>query len=525
MLSGLDFETAEPGAPAAPNRADVACFVGFVGRRVGVPVPAAVRDQLRAAGWVDGPWALDPDRIDALLQVPVVLDGWNAFDRLFAWNARTVRAGEPGVCAGYLGAAVRSFFAHGGRRLVLVRAGDPWPYLDGEARTVARTARIEALVPSLGEAPRPFDATDPRTWRGIQHLYGLGEVSHVCLPDLADLFAADPPDVPVERASAPSPEVFVPCSVDEPATPVDRGLRFVSAPRLDAAGYGAWAGTVAATRTFLARHRRDALMVATLPLPQTEARDPSPGGVHAGTDWLAFLHGTGVLEGVGTTDAAAAASAFVHLAWPWLRTTSAEDLPEQIEPAGGLLAGLLAANALARGTFRSVAGTPLPRVIAPVPMPDLGLGPDSPTARLAERVCLIGPETDGVTLLSDVTSSPDRAWRPGGVSRLMSTVLRAARRVGEEQLFEANGPELWTRIRRAMEDLLDAFVRAGALEARGREPAYEVRCDQTTMTQNDLDNGRVRVHITVAPAAAVERITVSLELGAGGAASGLREVA
>jgi hypothetical protein len=525
MLSGLDFETAERAAAAAPNRADIACFVGFVGRRTGVAVPAPVLDQLRAAGWIDGPWALDAERIDALLQVPVVLDGWNAFDRLFAWNARTVRSGEAGRCASYLGAAVRSFFAHGGRRLVVVRVGDPWPYLDGEARAAARIARLGALVPSLAEAPRPFEATDPGTWSGIEHLYGLGEVSHVCLPDLADLFSADPPEVPVERTPTPPPEVFVTCSADEPATPVDRGLRFVSAPRLDAEGYGAWAGAVAATRTFLARYRRDALLVATIPLPQAEAQDPSPGGLHAGTDWLAFLHGTGVLENAGSTEAAAAASAFVQLAWPWLRTPDTEDLPERLEPAGGVLTGVLAANALVRGTFRSVAGTPLPRVIAPEPMPDLGLGPDSPTTRLAERVCVIGPEPDGVTLLSDVTSTPDAAWRAGGVSRLMSTVLRAARRVGEEQLFEANGPELWSRIRRAMEDLLNAFVRAGALEARGREPAYEVRCDRTTMTQNDLDNGRVRVDITVAPAAAVERITVSLELSTGAAESGLREVA
>jgi hypothetical protein len=190
-----------------------------------------------------------------------------------------------------------------------------------------------------------------------------------------------------------------------------------------------------------------------------------------------------------------------------------------------MLAGILAENALSRGTFRSVAGTRLPQVIAPEPMPDVGIGPDSPAARLARRVCLIGPEPEGIMLVSDVTATSDPAWRQGGVSRLMATILRAARRVGEAQLFEANGPELWTRVRRSMEDLLDGFARAGALEGARSEDAYQVRCGRDTMTQSDLDNGRVRVEITVRPTVAVGHITVSLDLGTSGAAAALGEVA
>jgi hypothetical protein len=186
---------------------------------------------------------------------------------------------------------------------------------------------------------------------------------------------------------------------------------------------------------------------------------------------------------------------------------------------------VLADNALARGTFRSVAGTSLPEVIEPVPMPDLDPGTEGPTAALARRVCLIGPEPDGVALLSDVTSSPDRSWRPGGVSRLMATVLRAARRVGEAHLFEPNGEELWRRVEDTLEDLLDGFYRAGGLTGDGGEEPYEVRCDRTTMTQSDLDAGRLRALVTVRPVAAVERITVWLELEAGGADALLGEVA
>lgn len=524
MLSRLHFERSEAAPTVAPDRADVACFVGRVPRRPGARLPPAQRDALRAQGWVDGPWDPGEEALESLLHLPAVLDSWEAFDALFAWDTRRIRVGAEARCASYLGAAVRSFFAHGGRRAVVVRTGDPWPYLDGEDRAAAREARLDGLVPGWRPGGHPFDPTDPRTWRGVEHLYGLAEVSHVCLPDLADACSLQAPPLEAASPPPPAPEGFVACSADEPAAPGDRALRSVAAPRLDAAGYGDWTAAVRALREFLARHRRDVLALAALPLPGEDAA-PGGGGPHPRSDPGGFLAGAGVLAPDRAEPGDTAASALVQLVWPWVRTTRSDDLPERLEPGDGLLAGVLADNALTRGTYRSAAGTRLPLVVAPEPTPDLGLGPDSPAARLAERVCLVGPEPDGIRLLSDVTSSPDPAWRAGPVSRLMAVLLRAALRTGETQLFDANGPALWTRVRRDLEELLEGFFRAGALRASGRDPAYEVRCDRSTMSQNDLDHGRVRVEITVQPAAPVERITVSLELGSGGSSARLPEVA
>ena len=57
MTIGLVFQTAAPPVEPAPNRTDIACFIGFVGRRMGAPLPDTVRAELKAAGWIDGPWA------------------------------------------------------------------------------------------------------------------------------------------------------------------------------------------------------------------------------------------------------------------------------------------------------------------------------------------------------------------------------------------------------------------------------------------------------------------------------------
>ena len=65
-------------------------------------------------------------------------------------------------------------------------------------------------------------------------------------------------------------------------------------------------------------------------------------------------------------------------------------------------------------------------------------------------------------------------------------------------VFENNGPALWARVK----DSIDSFLRNEFAEGRllGNSPsdAYFVRCDRTTMTQNDLDNGRLVCLIGVA---------------------------
>ena len=54
-------------------------------------------------------------------------------------------------------------------------------------------------------------------------------------------------------------------------------------------------------------------------------------------------------------------------------------------------------------------------------------------------------------------------------------------------------------IRQTVEDFLLVLWRDGALLGDKPEEAFFVRCDRTTMTQNDLDNGRLICLIGVAP--------------------------
>ena len=65
-------------------------------------------------------------------------------------------------------------------------------------------------------------------------------------------------------------------------------------------------------------------------------------------------------------------------------------------------------------------------------------------------------------------------------------------------VFEPNGEELWRRVRSNIEAFLLTEFQKGVLPARKPEQAFFVRCDRSTMTQDDIDNGRLVAVIGVA---------------------------
>ena len=73
------------------------------------------------------------------------------------------------------------------------------------------------------------------------------------------------------------------------------------------------------------------------------------------------------------------------------------------------------------------------------------------------------------------------------------------RRRTQWAVFEPNGEPLWARVRTTVTDFLTTEWRTGMLQGAAAEQAFFVRCDQTTMTQNDLDNGRLNIVIVIAP--------------------------
>jgi hypothetical protein len=522
-MKRLEFKIQPPIAPSDSNRADIACFVGFVGRR-SLPLPTEIQNWLRDRGWIASPYAR-PDA-ESLLHLPVPIDAWEVFHQLFAWEQRPLdKAGQVGTS--YLGAAVRSFFAQGGRRCYVVRVGDPWSLT---ASRMERLAYLSQLLPGYPAAIAASPA-DPTSWQGIGHLLGLPDVSFVALPDLADAIAADRPALNPDVTLPPPAEQFVECSDPEPLPP-NRVARRFQAPRADLQSYDAWATAVGAIANWLARYRRDVQLVAAVPLPM-----PNSDAADAQHDLLGLLMQPGqtfIPAGSSTPQdfvpplattiqlPKGLASAFVQLVYPWVQTAGSANLPEQLESPDAVLVGILARNTLLQGTFRSAANAHLSDVQQLYPSLSSeqldyshAIAATAIPHNLTERISILGETPDGLRLLSDVTTSLDTSYRPASVNRLVSVILRAARRLGEEVIFDAAGERLWRRLQETLTGLMTDLLQLGALRDTVSEP-FRVVCDRRTMTQADMDNGRVIVQVEFEAAAPIERLTIVLAMSDGG---------
>jgi phage tail sheath protein FI len=109
-----------------------------------------------------------------------------------------------------------------------------------------------------------------------------------------------------------------------------------------------------------------------------------------------------------------------------------------------------------------------------------------------------------------ITSDPD--WRYVNVRRLLIFIEASLERGLQWVVFEPNADPLWARVRRVVSNFLTTVWRNGALEGTKVEEAFFVKCDRTTMTQTDIDNGRLIVVVGVAPVKPAEFVIVRIGL-------------
>lgn len=85
------------------------------------------------------------------------------------------------------------------------------------------------------------------------------------------------------------------------------------------------------------------------------------------------------------------------------------------------------------------------------------------------------------------------------VRRYLAFLEQSLNRATQWVVFEPNGEQLWARVRTCISDFLLNEWQSGKLLGSKTEEAFFVRCDRSTMTQNDLDNGRLVVLVGIAP--------------------------
>ncbi|QVL53431.1 MAG: phage tail sheath subtilisin-like domain-containing protein [Cyanobium sp. M30B3] len=185
------------------------------------------------------------------------------------------------------------------------------------------------------------------------------------------------------------------------------------------------------------------------------------------------------------------------LYYPWLLLPPVErnSPPLALSPEGAM-AGIYARSDIERGVHKAPANETVRGVLGFNRNVDKGeqyvLNPEGIN-------CLRFFEGRGYRVWGARTISSDPEWVYVNVRRLFIFLEHSIDRSTQWAVFEPNNEELWLKIRLTIESFLYDVWRTGALLGSKPEDAYFVRCDRSTMSQGDLDNGRLICLIGVAP--------------------------
>jgi phage tail sheath protein FI len=109
------------------------------------------------------------------------------------------------------------------------------------------------------------------------------------------------------------------------------------------------------------------------------------------------------------------------------------------------------------------------------------------------------------------TLSSDSSWKYINVRRLFIFVEESIDEGTQFVVFEPNDEPLWARVRQTITNFLTTVWRSGALQGTKPDEAFFVKCDRTTMTQDDIDNGRLICLIGIAPVKPAEFVIFRIQ--------------
>ncbi|MFN7978525.1 MAG: phage tail sheath subtilisin-like domain-containing protein [Vicinamibacterales bacterium] len=230
--------------------------------------------------------------------------------------------------------------------------------------------------------------------------------------------------------------------------------------------------------------------------------------VDAPASWTIAANAHDGVDGVVTRDANAA------LYFP--RVLMADPLDATrvaaVAPCGAI-AGIMARTDSARGVWKAPAGSDATLVGATglsLPITDAENSQLNPLAVNCLRVF----NGHGVVWGSRTLMGADALaseWKYVPVRRLALFIEESVARGTRWATFEPNEASLWTRVRQSAEMFLHGLFTQGALAGRTPREAYVVRCGLDTMTQDDIDNGRLVCEIGIAPLKPAEFVIIRIQ--------------
>jgi len=191
-------------------------------------------------------------------------------------------------------------------------------------------------------------------------------------------------------------------------------------------------------------------------------------------------------------------SSYAALYYPWLKIMDPLDPDgrrEIIVPPAGFVAGIYARSDIANGVSKAPANEVAIGAI------DLELLLNKAQQDVLNPIgvnCFRFFPDRGFRLWGARTVSSDPDWKYVNVRRYFNYVEHSIDKGTQWVVFAKNDFVTWANVRQTVYDFLYNEWRNDALLGQKPDQAFFVRCDRSTMTQNDLANGRLICLIGIA---------------------------
>jgi phage tail sheath protein FI len=194
-------------------------------------------------------------------------------------------------------------------------------------------------------------------------------------------------------------------------------------------------------------------------------------------------------------------SSYAALYYPWITIASPIDGSPLSVPPAPYMAGIWARSDNVTGVIKAPANEVVRSAI------DLELRISKAQQELLNPDgvnCLRFFPGAGFLVWGARTISDDPEWKYLNIRRYFCYLEKSIDRGTQWVVFEVNDQGLWNRVRATVSGFLLDEWKSGALLGATPAQAYFVTCDASTMTQDDLDNGRLVCLIGVAAAKPAE---------------------
>jgi phage tail sheath protein FI len=202
-------------------------------------------------------------------------------------------------------------------------------------------------------------------------------------------------------------------------------------------------------------------------------------------------------------------SAYAGFYFPWIKINDPSINATRLVPPSGHIAGIFARTDIERGVHKAPANEAV-RGTTDLEFPVTTAMQDVLNPRNVNCIRDFRSNGQGIRLWGARTSSSDPEWKYVNVRRLFMFVEESVDEGTQWVVFEPNDDATWAKVRRAITDFLTGLWRSGALIGSTQNEAFFVRCDRTTMTQDDIDNGRLIAVIGIAPLRPAEFIILRI---------------